>query len=394
MKLAIIGAGPAGIFAAKFLENWNGEIHLFEANDHIGKKLSLTGGGRMNLTNKNLKVEHFFSENERTLKHIFKSGYARNYLDLFEDLGIKMKWEKNRSLLESEDAPGQVEQWEEEFRQQKNLTLRLKCNIKSLEKIEGKFMMKTSQDYEKNFDAVLICSGGMLRLLEKKNEQEIYSTAKGLGHKIVKPQPCLSPIKIINTPFKVLAGTAMEAKLQSGKQSITDSLLFTHVGISGPAVLDFSAFWDKKEFEMSFLPELTEEEFAKEFQKLRNGRHTLMKLLLKYVRRRVAEFHAEKIKSIYKLIADISKEDFKILQKNLFHWKISTGGTCSYEQSWTTRGGVSLDDINSATMESKLVDNLFFAGEVVDVSGLCGGYNITFAAISARMAAEEIKKRS
>ena len=394
MKLAIIGAGPAGIFATKFLNGWNGNIHLFEANDHIGKKLALTGGGRMNLTNKELNVGHFFSDNERALKHVFKSSYARNYLSLFDDLGVDMKWEKNRALLESEDAPLQVGKWEAEFKQQKNLTLRLKCEVKSLEKKEDKFVMKTSQNEEKIFDIVLIASGGMLRLLEKKTEQEIYSTARSIGHTIVKPTPCLSPIKIINTPFKVLAGTAMEIKLLSRKKSITDSLLFTHVGISGPAVLDFSAIWDEKEFEMNFLPEVNEEEFVREFQALRNGKNKLTKLLLKYFPRRVAEFHAEKIKGGEKMIADISKDDFKALKKNIFHWRISNGETCSYEQSWTTRGGVSMDEINPATMESKIVPGLFFAGEVMDISGLCGGYNITFAAISARMAIEEIKKRS
>lgn len=394
MKLAIIGAGPAGIFATKFLKDWNGEIHLFEANPHIGKKLSLTGGGRMNLTNKNLNREHFFSENERALKHIFKSNFARNYLDLFDELGIKMKWEKNRALLQSEDGAGQVLKWEQEFEHQKNLTLHLNCEIHDIKKVGQKFSVTDSKSTTHLFDTLLITSGGMFRLLERKSEQEIYSIASNFKHKIVAPTPCLSPIKIPNTPFKKLAGTAMEIKLQQGRNSITDSVLFTHVGISGPAVLDFSALWDKKDFEINFLPEINVDMFSTNFQELRNGRHKLLSFLQNLLPKRVAEFHAEQIKGTDKMIADINKEDFKILQKNLFHWSIQNGEMCGYEQSWTTRGGVSLDEINPATMESKIVPQLFFAGEVVDVSGLCGGYNITFAAISARIVCEEIWQKS
>ena len=177
MKLAIIGAGPAGIFATKFLKNWNGEIHLFEANQHIGKKLSLTGGGRMNLTNKNLNVEHYFSENERALKHIFKSNFARNYLDLFDELGIKMKWEKNRALLQSEDGAGQVLKWEQEFEHQKNLSLHLNCEISNIKKVGAKFSVTDNKSITHLFDILLITSGGMFRLLAHKNEQEIYSQA-------------------------------------------------------------------------------------------------------------------------------------------------------------------------------------------------------------------------
>ena len=186
----------------------------------------------------------------------------------------------------------------------------------------------------------------------------------------------------------------MEIALKQGKNSVTDSLLFTHVGISGPAVLDFSAVWDQEGFEINFLPETNVDKFSTNFQELRNGRHKLLSFLQNLLPKRVAEFHAQQINGIEKMIADVNKDDFKTLQKNIFHWRITNGEMCGYEQSWTTRGGINLGEINSATMESKLVPNLFFAGEVVDASGLCGGYNITFAAISARMIAEEIKKRS
>ncbi len=393
MKLAIIGAGPAGIFAAKFLKEWNGEIHLFEANSHIGKKLALTGGGRMNLTNKDLTVEHFFSENERTLKHIFKNNFARNYLDLFDELEIKMMWEENRALLESEDGAGQVKQWENEFQKQKNLTLHLSTEVIRIKSLNNNFVLHARKNTY-DFDFILITTGGMLRLLEEKNEQEIYSLTRSLKHTIIKPSPCLSPIQIPSSPFVKLAGTAMKIELlQDNKHTITDDLLFTHVGISGPAVLDFTAIWNKETFEINFLPERDENTFIKDFSVQRNGKYKLISFLQKLLPKRVAQFHAEQINGVTKMIADINKEDFKILKKNLFHWQVKNGKGCSYEQSWTTRGGVSLDEINASTMESKLVPNLFFAGEIMDVTGLCGGYNITFAAISARIASEEIMKK-
>lgn len=390
MKLAIIGAGPAGIFAGKFLKDWDGEIHLFEANKEIGKKLALTGGGRMNLTNKDLNVSHFFSDNERALKHIFKSNFARNYLDLFDDLGIKMKWEGNRALLESQDAAGQVRAWENEFKNQKNLTLHLGHEVRKISRKESGFVID-----DKDFDFVLITSGGMLQLMKKNNEQKVYSLAASLAHKIVKPSACLSPIIIPSSPFKDLAGTAMEIELsQNNKNKVRDNLLFTHKGISGPAVLDFSANWDQEVFEINFMPEVKEEDFVNEFQELRNGKNKLLKLLQKYLPKKVALFQAEKIKADEKMIADVSKDDLKLLRKNLFRWRVEGGQTCGYEQSWTTRGGVDLGEIKTSTMESKIVPGLFFGGEILDVAGLCGGYNITWAAISARMACEEILNKN
>jgi predicted Rossmann fold flavoprotein len=394
MKLGIIGAGAAGIFATKFLHNFKGEIHLFEANDHIGKKLSITGGGRMNLTNKHLDASHFFSENQRAVKHIFKHSLARNYLKLFDELNINLKWEKNRALLHSENALKQVQEWENEFKKQENLTLHLNTKIEDIQIVNNKFVLKKKNGKSFSVDILLITSGGALQLFDKKTiEQKNYSLLKNIPHSIIPLKPCLSPITIPSSPFKSLAGTALNIELRQKKFSTIDALLFTHKGISGPAVLDFSAQWDGNDCEINFLPEENEERFSESFQTLRSGKTRLTKFLQNYLPKKVALFHVEKLNATEKMIADISKEDFKTLRKNLFHWQIQNGVRGNFCESWTTRGGINMNEVNTSTMESKLIPNIFFAGEILDVNGLCGGYNITFAALSARMACEEILKR-
>ena len=147
--------------------------------------------------------------------------------------------------------------------------------------------------------------------------------------------------------------------------------------------------------EISFITTISEENFTEEFQKLRNGSHNLQKFLHNFIPKRLVEWHIKQITSeISDLkIADINKEKFKTLKKNLFHFQVQTIKETRYECAWTTRGGIPLPEINSATFESKISPNLYFAGEILDVNGLCGGYNISFAAISAKIVSEALFKK-
>ena len=172
---------------------------------------------------------------------------------------------------------------------------------------------------------------------------------------------------------------------------MSQDAIFTHTGMSGPVVLDFSAYLDSGEFLVNFLPEISEEDFFAGFQKLRNGKNLLRKYLREFLPKKVADWHLDNIAiSLNANIADISKEKVKLLRKNLFRYQVSGAQTFTYSACWTTKGGVSLSEINVATMESKIHSNLFFAGEILDVNGLCGGFNISFAAISAKIVSEAV----
>jgi hypothetical protein len=158
-------------------------------------------------------------------------------------------------------------------------------------------------------------------------------------------------------------------------------------------VLDFSSIFEGNSCELGFVSEMNEEEFKTQFWKLREGKNYLKTFLHKFMPKNLYEWHLKKAGVLDDvMIADVSKEKFIILSTNLFHLVLSGVQRMDYSNSWTTEGGVDLKEINVATMESKLNPHLFFAGEVVDVNGLCGGYNITFAAITAKVVSEAILK--
>ncbi|PID70325.1 hypothetical protein CSB37_02985 [bacterium DOLZORAL124_38_8] len=395
--IAIIGAGPAGIFTALSLKNFDGKIVLFDQNKRIGEKLRITGGGRMNVTNKIFSEKEFSSETPRALKHLFKSPWVKNRETLLQSFGVEYVWEKNRAILKSGDANKEVNRLAQMIVTQPNVEFQGNSKVISVEKKEERFCVRFTQEEDAKtsmFDAVVLSGGAMFRMFSREKKDGIYALPKQLGHKITNTAPSLSPIRISNNPFKELSGTAMELQLSvpATKIRMTQEALFTHMGISGPVVLDFSAYLPESgNFEINFLPQISEELFLQQIQALRSGKNLLRNFLRNFMPKKVVDWHLEQLeleKTIH--VSDVSKDTLKRLRKNLFRFVITNAKTFDYPACWTTRGGVSLTDVNVATLESKLQKNLFFAGEILDVNGLCGGYNISFAAISAKIVSENL----
>jgi predicted Rossmann fold flavoprotein len=419
MKIAIIGAGPAGIFLSLFLKDFEGEVCLFEQNPKIGEKLKLTGGGRMNVTNRVFGAEQFFSSSPNLLKNLFKSPLFVDCEKLLRELGIEYKWEGDRAILKSEDAIAEVERLLLALKSQENITPRMRCKVFEIKKVGEKFIVKYFKDrkvdndrfavdgfgrdniVEENFDIAVICSGGMFRLGEVSDEKEIYKIVKGLGHSVTSVSPVLCPLKIEKNPLSKFSGVSLEVGLKSGNSDrkaerdsdFVGNILITHSGISGPLALDFSSVFDSRKFEINFLPDVKENEFVKKFKEARNGKTRARGFLKELLPIRIVDFHLEKI-GIKKEanVADVSAGNEKALVKNLFHFELNGEKFSGYENAWTTKGGVPLDEVNVSTLESRICPGLYFAGEVLDVNGLCGGYNISFAMVSAKIVGEGILK--
>lgn len=403
MKIAIVGAGPAGIFTSFFLREFKGEVILFEQNADIGEKLKLTGGGKMNITNSDFSCEKFSSESERLLKNLFKSPWVRNREDLFDELGMKYKWEGSRAILAGESAMDEVERLREVLLKQKNLNIFTGCKVvdagrmddgKIGEKFFVKFVMG-GEERNEVFDFLIMASGGMFRIKDMGSAEKLYKIPLGFGHSITKLRPSLCPILLPKNPLKDLAGISFKGCVfcPENKLKVCGDILITHSGISGPAVLDFSSMISGGKFELCFIENLNEEKFQKEFWKNRDGKILVKNFLHKFLPNRICDFLMLKngIANDSK-IADVSKEIFKKLSKDLFHYEFIDAKLSEYQFAWTTKGGVPLNEINVATFESRLCKNLYFVGEILDANGLCGGYNISFAAISGKIASEGILK--
>lgn len=407
MKIAIIGAGSAGVFLSLFLKDFGGEVYLFEQNPFIGEKLKLTGGGKMNVTNRVFGIKQFCSSKPNLLKNLFKSPWFSDDRreKLLRELGIEYKWEGDRAILKSEDAVKEVDRLLLALKGQKNIRPRMGCRVVDIKKVAGvgkaetKFTvryLKHGEKAEEIFDVIVICSGGMFRLFDVSDAVTIYGPARALGHGVTALSPALCSLRIDKNPLSGFSGISFKAGLKclANKKLVTGDVLITHGGISGPAALDFSSFFEGDKFEMSFLPDINEREFAAELKAARHGKVRVRGFLKKFLPTRIVDFHLEKIGAkVETNIADLSAVQEKNLAKNLFHFEVGGARLSGYSNAWTTRGGVPLNEVNVATLESRICPGVYFAGEVLDVTGFCGGYNVSFAMASAKMVSEELMMR-
>lgn len=398
-KIAIVGAGPAGIYTSLLLKDLSAEIVLFEQNSKIGEKLKMTGGGRMNLCNKDFSVKNFNSSQPNLLKKFFKNPISKNPIEIFEALETDYFWERNRAILKSQDALVEIQRLEKALRIQKNFSLKLENKVFKVKKEKNQFELTVKSPrgiFREIFDFLIFTGGGMFRVKDLGKSDFIYALPLQLDHEITPVSPSLSPLSIPEKPFENLAGISLPVRLTDplSKKSVTNDLILTHWGISGPAVLDFSAIISGSEVLINFLPNLLEKDFVLDFQNLREGKNRVRLFLKKYFPIRFCDFLLE-ISEIKKdcFIANISKEKLKKLRKHIFHFLIKNVFKQPFTGSWTTKGGVSLNQINMANLESKLHPNLFFAGEILDIDGLCGGYNISFAAICSQIIKNSLDKK-
>lgn len=385
MKIAIIGAGPAGIYTSLFLRNFSGTIDLFEKNPNIGTKLKLTGGGRMNLSNRNFSVQHFFSNEPNLLKNIFKNPASKQILSLFELIGTKYKYETERIILDSEDATNEVKRLFNLLNSQKNLTLHLNQTISQIQTINSKFKILNQL-----YDIVILTSGSQVNFGQPL--QNPYILATSLGHNLTELFPALCAIQIPQNPFQDLAGINLDVKIsQSKSREHFGKLLFTHQGISGPVVLNFTIHSLSTSINLNFLPNLEQKDFQKLIENKRKGKNQLKTFLSEFLPKRFVIWVMEKSDIPQNQnIADLSKATLERLLRYIYLFQVQEPQKASPQSSWTMRGGVDLKEVNPATLESKLHSNLFLGGEMLDITGLCGGYNLSFAILSAKIISDAI----
>lgn len=392
MKIAIIGAGPAGIYTTLLLNQFEGEVHLFEQNKDIGEKLKTTGGGRMNVTNKKFSDIEFSSEQRRFVERLFKNPHFENRYKILERLGIKYQWEKNRAILKSQDAVLEVARLKAKILTQKNTYLHLNTKIDSITKEKQGFVITVEENQKQEmFDKVILTTGGMYRMGDMGEAVKIYKLPISLNHTITNVTPSLCPLLFTDKELRRFSGISFVGRLTDTekRKSVTDDLLITHFGISGPAALDFTSFAGDK-VELSFITNLTEKEFTAQFNEARQGKHSIKKFLKPFLPQRLILFHLERAGITQDFIADLPKIKLQELIKSLFHYPIPPRKKNIYPGSWTTKGGVQLNEIQTKNLESKKTSGLYFAGEVLDFNGLCGGYNISFAMISAQIVADDV----
>ena len=388
-KVIVVGGGPAGIMAALSAAK-NNEVKLIERNKEIGMKLRLTGGGRCNITN-NRDIEEFFDKIVNNKKFLYSALYTFSNYSLLEYLsnnGLEYKVELDEKVYTKSDKADEVIELLKNDLEKNKVKIRYNTMVSDLivenEDIKG---VVTSYGERILGDKVIITTGGK-SFPNTGSDGTMYSILEKYGHTITPIYAALIPLVIKEDFVKSLQGVAMKdvvvsAKLKKKKIEKFGDMLFTHFGISGPAVLKLSSYITKalseREVEVSldFLKDKSKDEISQIMRSnpnktvLNNLKGVLPQNFLKVVFEMLG---LTEIKS-----SDLKKEDENKIIEYMKEMKLTARETLTIKAAQVTSGGVKVKEINASTMESKVIKNLYFAGEVIDIDAETGGYNLQMA---------------
>lgn len=404
-KVIVIGAGPAGMMAAISAAE-NHEVILLEGNERIGKKLFITGKGRCNVTNAK-DISEFFDFIPGNPHFLYSALYTYTNIDVmnfFENAGVKLKVERGSRVFPNSDKSSDIISGLSRGLNEALVDLRLHSKVKDVifnnNKIEAVILENGSKV---KGDYFIITTGGKSYPLTGSTGIG-FDLAKKMGHTIVEPKPSLVPIEIEESWVRELQGLSLrniELKIKNKKNSKVvysgqGEMLFTHFGISGPLVLSGSRFikdGDKFEISLDLKPALEEKQLdlriQKDFKKNLNKdfKNSLDELLPKKLIPVIIELSGI---DENKKVNSITKEERRTLLNLLKNLTFTVKGLRDIAEAIVTAGGVSTKEIDPSTMQSKIVDNLYFAGEVIDVDAFTGGYNVQIALSTGYLAGKSI----
>ncbi len=395
-KVIVVGAGPAGMMAAgKAAENGN-EVHIFERNPILGKKIYITGKGRCNVTNDS-DVENFINNIPNNPYFLYSALYgftSEDTIRFFNSLGVKTKVERGSRVFPVSDKAGDIANALEKYLRKNKVNIHLNSRVENLVIKENKVCgIKLLNGKEYFSDAVIVTTGG-LSYPGTGSTGDGYKFAKDCGHTVTKLMPSLVPLRAEEKWCADLMGlslknVAVTVKDENGKKIYEDfgEMLFTHFGVSGPVILSASCHLTnlgskKAKLYIDLKPALDfkalDLRILRDFEKFinKNFINSLDELLPKKLIPVIV-----KLSGIdqYKKVHDITKEERKRLCSLIKALPVTITGDYGFKQAVITRGGVDVDEINPSTMESKIIKGLYFAGEIIDCDAYTGGYNLQIA---------------
>ena len=388
-RVIIVGGGPAGIMAALSAAK-NNEVILIEKNKEIGMKLRLTGGGRCNITN-NRDIEEFFDKIVNNNKFLYSALYTFSNYSLLEYLsskGLEYKVELDEKVYTKSDKADEVIDLLKDYLINNDLNIKYNTTITDLI-IEDNVIKGVITSYGEKIlgDKIIITTGGK-SFPNTGSDGTMYSVLEKYGHTITPIYAALIPLVIKEEFVKKLQGVSMKdvvvsAKIKKKKIEKRGDMLFTHFGISGPAVLKLSSYVNKAltegevEITLDFLKDKSKEEISKIMRS--NTNKTVFNNLKGVLPQNFLKVVFEILGLSEIKASDLKREDeYKVIEY-MKEMKLTARETLTIKAAQVTSGGVKVKEINASTMESKLIKNLYFAGEVIDVDAETGGYNLQIA---------------
>ena len=389
--LIVIGAGGAGMMCAAVAGQAGKSVLLLDHNAEVGRKILISGGGRCNFTNIDARPENFVSKNP----HFCKSALARyrpaDFIKLVESYQIRYHEKKLGQLFCDHSAKQIVDLLLGEMNKGR-VRLHLSTTVKSVEQNTDSqtFKVETSAGLFES-DNLVVASGG-LSVPQIGATGFGYDLARQFGLKIVEPVPALDGFTWSHSDldrFADLAGVSIDSIVSAGKAAFRENILFTHNGLSGPASLQASLYWQRGQpISVNLCPDIDAGAYL--WQRRQEGsKQELKNILSELMPKRFAEAFVGG-KNYQGPITGLAEKTIMAIGENLKNWQVIPHSTVGFRKAEVTRGGVDTAHLSSKTMECKTVKGLYFIGEVVDVAGQLGGYNFQWAWASAVSAAEAI----
>ncbi|MBR5485173.1 MAG: NAD(P)/FAD-dependent oxidoreductase [Oscillospiraceae bacterium] len=402
MKIIVIGGGASGMAAALTAARKGAQVCILEKQPRVGRKLLATGNGRCNLTNTNLSIEHYHGQDADFAKAALTRFDTEKTLEFFNNLGLITTCENSGRVYPLSDQAGSVLDVLRLALDEKGVEVRTECEVTAIKKEKNGFAVMLNDGMMKA-DKVIVCCGGMA-CGKLGGTQSGYELLKSMGHTMTKLYPVLVQVKTDTTFIRALKGVRADARVvvEAGGKVIAESqgeVQFTETGVSGPAVFEVSrAISTSKQqavIRFDLLRDLDLQQTIQLLKKRRNlmpnqtTENFLTGILHNRLGRTVLRYAGY---GFTDYIKDLKNTDIELIAAAIKNFETKVSGVAGFENAQVTAGGISTADFNPETMESRLVKGLYAAGEVLDIDGDCGGYNLQWAWASGITAAENACK--
>jgi predicted Rossmann fold flavoprotein len=371
----IIGAGASGLLCAIECGRRRRSVLVLDHAERTGSKIRISGGGRSNFTNLNVTPDHYLSQNRHFCKSALARFTPRHMLSLAEQQGIQYYEKEDGQMFCSGSSREIIAMLEKECARA-GVEMRLKCRVKDIGRT-GSFFITTDHGLFRS-DSLVIATGG-LSYPDLGASGFGHEVAMQFGLNVTALRPALAPFVFHARDRKVfqgLAGISLDATVSCGTRRFRGNILFTHQGLSGPASLQASLYWGLEEpLRIDLFPGT---DILEVFLSRRQSKMEMQNLLAGYFPKRFAQAWCGHL-IISKPINQYSDKELKEIAGGMRAWEIIPKGTEGYKTAEVTAGGVDTEELSSKTMESKKVSGLYFIGEVIDVTGQLGGYNLHWA---------------
>lgn len=378
----VIGAGAAGMMCAAVAGQRGARVLMIDHAEKLGEKIRISGGGRCNFTNIHTGPANFISENPHFARSTLARYTAADFVALVRRHGIGFHEKHKGQLFCDESAEDIIAMLRAECATG-DVRWAMPCKVRRVAKNAEQFEVDTEQGTQRA-RRVVIATGGLS--IPKIGATDFgFRIARQFGLRVVEPRPALVPLSFHATqwtPFMPLAGVSLDVHARCGAGAFDEDMLFTHRGLSGPAILQISSFWTEgAPIRLNLAPSFGTDALVQALLAAKHGgRQALKSVLAQLLPRRLAEgwLASQRIDGAQR-IADAPDRLLRALAQSLTDWQLVPSGSEGYRKAEVTRGGVATDELSQATLESRRVPGLHFIGEVVDVTGWLGGYNFQWA---------------